>query len=146
MYVLMKVPIGEMAVVADKTKRTAEFLDVNAIGLLSHIIDTVNGVAHFTLGFGGIDSKGTFRLDPGNAQRLANITINRNTDPQNTFDLLFMDRTGNSKSDYPRTFFEDLIKSLTPIAYKMIWGGTYPDMEVLMNGQLIFQPDHLKTA
>ena len=34
--------------------------------------------------------------------------------------------------------------TLVPMAYKMIWGGQHPDMEVFMNGELIFAPDHLK--
>jgi hypothetical protein len=145
MYVKLTTPIGEMAVVTDKAKRQAECLDVDAIGLISQVINTCTGKAHFTLAFGSVDSTGKFHIDPAHADNVANLMIDRSSTPA-TFDSFFMDAKGNARCDYPRSFYEEMMKALIPLAHKMIWGGTYPDMEVLMNGQLIFQPEHLKVA
>jgi hypothetical protein len=150
MYVKMKIPIGEMAVVTDKKTRQSQFVDVDAIGLVSHVINHVSGVAHFTLAFGGVDSAGTFHLDPANSSNIANIVLDRNSkghpEQRKTFDSLFRDDNGNNRCHYPRDFFEKLMEELLiPVAYKMIWGGEHRDMEVEMNGKLIFQPEHLKS-
>ena len=153
MYVTMRTSIGSMAAVTDESTRASEFLDVNAIGLVSHVINTDSGVAHFTLAFGGVDSKGRFHRDRDEkrAKELCNIVIDRHSpdtvEQQQVFDGLFKDPHGNSKCDYPPSFFANLIRdSLIPLAYKLVWGGKYRDMEVVMNGELIFQPDHLKAA
>lgn len=149
MYVLMKAPIGTMPALTMKGE--AERVGTNAISLISHVINTDSGVAHFTLAFGGVDSCGTFHRDTDKtrSKEVCNIVMERDnpdTDAQRAvFDGLFKDANGNAKCDYPRSFFESLLcASLIPLAYKLVWGGKYRDMEVFMDGELIFQPDHLK--
>jgi hypothetical protein len=146
MFVKLRKPIGEMAVVTDKEKRLSEFLDVDAIGIIAHVINDHTGTAHFTLAFGAVDSKGKFHLDPANAQNVAQLVMDRNNPEQReAFDSLFRDEIGNSRCHYPREFFEQFMKDhLIPVAHRQIWGAKHPDMEVELNGGLIFQSPRRK--
>src|SRR5579862_6119615 len=149
MYVKLKIPIGTMAVKADEAQRTAEFLDVDAISLQLFTVNSHESSASFALALGGIDSKGQFHLDPAHRDDLAHIVIASSNDrsgaTKRLFDGLFADEQGNPKSHYPREFLKQLMRDIVvPKAYQVVWGATFPDMEVLMDGELIFQPDHLK--
>jgi len=97
---------------------------------------------------GAIDSKGIFHPDPEHAQNLASIALDRNNPKtpgaKAAFDALFRDERGNARHHYPESWYRDVFRQLLPIAYQVAWGATFPDMEVLMDGELIFQPDHLK--
>lgn len=148
MYVRMKKPIGEIAVVMDAAKRLTEFVDVDAISIEAHGISNHKGLATFGLVLGGIDSRGAFHMDPAHQDNIANIVIDRNQktnpDQRRAFDASFRDVKGNTLHHWPADFYAQLYRSLIPIAYKMIWGGQFPDMEVFLDDEPIFQPDHLK--
>lgn len=148
MYYRLKSPVGEIAVVTDRTKRASEFLDVDAISVESHVINNHSGVAQFSLGLGGVDSTGKFHLDT--SQEVVNLTVERKKSPFHTaqFDVNFRDENGNARHDYPRSFWDRLMRdTLIPAAYVQQWGAPdkFPNMEVVdATGATVFHPDQLK--
>jgi hypothetical protein len=132
-----RTPVGLLAVVTDATARQATVLDVDAIGLLSIVINSYTGVAQFALGFGGVDPGERFHLDP--KRPVVHVAFNRREEPA-LFDVFFLDKDGNPRSDYDPPFFLTLAREvLFPMAYRISWGEPYPDIEVLYAGVTIFR-------
>lgn len=142
MNIKLTSPLGLMAVVTDNTQRVAAVLDVDTIHILSAVINPYTGLAQFALAFGGVDPNGNFHLDPNRMNEVAQITISRDQNGgtnRQFFDSTFKDPNGNPKWDYPESFFAALVKDcLIEVAYQLVWGGPHPDMQVQLDGQLIF--------
>jgi hypothetical protein len=134
----LKQRIGTMAVITDEGQGKTELVNVDAIAIISIVINGLTGIAQFAMAFGGEDSNGRFHLDLKRANEVAHITITREQNPQ-MFDALFCDASGNPKMDFSKNFFDMLCDDfLVKSAHKMIWGAKYPDMEVSRGGKVIF--------
>jgi hypothetical protein len=135
----LRTPIDAMAIITDAETRQADVLDVDAVAILSIVINSYTGVAQFALGFGGLDPDGKFHLDPERAQELVHVTIDRRFEPA-AFDAFFLEADGNPRTAFDAAFFVKLAKEvLFPAAYQRAWGAPYPDIEILSEGETLFQ-------
>lgn len=130
-------PIGKMAVIIDEQTDQAEVIPIDALALVSMVINSSTGLAMFSLAFGGYDSMGKFHIASKFADQVAAVTIQRQEDPA-AFDALFCDAAGNPCCHYPSSFFETLMPQLVKVAYRQ-WGGRIPDMQLSCNGKPVFK-------
>lgn len=137
--------IGTMAIVIDEEAEKTEFLNSDHIAIVSFTVNVISGLANVALAFGGMDSTGKFHMDMNRSNEIASITINREQNPGN-FDALFCEN-GQLKCHFPKEVFNSLIKDiLVPVAYRQVWGGKYPEMEVAHDGEIIFKPPTFRSA
>lgn len=129
----MTSPIDMMAVVTDKTTRTAEALEVDCIQVVSFQLNYVGRLAVFIVAFGGCDSTGKFHVDPARKDKLAQVVIN---DP--LFKELFETADGNPRRDLSQEFLDTLfVEHVIPAADKLCW--TFENVEFQMNGKSVFR-------
>jgi len=132
-------PIGKMAVVLNEIQETTEMVAVDTVKLVSHAINNLSGTAIFALVFGGVDSLGKFHIDLSRATEVATIPLLCEKTPTE-FNALFRDAQGNAKNDYPKAFFDSLCEDvLFEIAFRQIWGGKYPIMEVTFESKKTYR-------
>ncbi len=139
--------LGKMAVHIDEENDVMESLPVDRIALVSFVINAYTGTCQFALAFGGVDSKGLFHLDPKRSEDVAMVTLTRNDKGAKEFDALFKDEKGNPKTNFTEEWFENLTQHiLIPFAFQRVWGAKYPDIEVSLNGTVIFPPPKVEVV
>ena len=125
--------------IGDEELGITESIPVDRLALISSVINPYTGTCQFALAFGGIDSTGLFHLDPKRGEDVAMVTITRNDKGAKEFDALFKDEKGNPKTDFPEAWYEALTKQLLlPFAFQRVWGAKYPDIEISLNGEIVF--------
>ncbi len=132
--------VGRIPVHVDEEQEATESIDVDRLAIVGQKFD-LSTACQFDIVFGGMDSRGRWHEDLSRRDDAAHIVITRNEKSAKEFDALFRDENGNPRTDFPQSWYESITETLLiGAAYQLYFGKKYPDIEVSLNGKVIFPP------